>query len=114
MKTRIFSLLLIAVLCSVSTSCTKDFDEINTPIDLFTTASDGSLFLGIENSLIRSGDELFYINNEVLYKQTQMGALTKEAWGNYNIGTESVWSNYYTILPNVRELERRFDAATQE
>ncbi len=112
MKTRIFSLLLIAVLCSVSTSCTKDFDEINTPIDLFTTASDGSLFLGIENSLIRSGDELFYINNEVLYKQTQMGALTKEAWGNYNIGTESVWSNYYTILPNVRELERRFDAAT--
>ena len=112
MKTKIFTFIFILAIGFISNSCTKDFDEINKPIDLFTTASDGSLFLGIESSLIRPSDELFYINNEVLYKQTQLGALTKEAWGNYNIGTESVWRNYYSVMPNIRELERRFEAAT--
>jgi len=111
MKTRIYSLLIFCALLMIQTSCTKDFEEINTPIDLYTTASDGSLLLGIENSLIRPSNELFYVNNEVLYKQTQMGALTKEAWGNYNIGTENIWNNYYTVMPNVRELERRFALA---
>ncbi|OFY05644.1 MAG: hypothetical protein A2W94_00580 [Bacteroidetes bacterium GWE2_42_42] len=111
MKTKIYYILFLFIMVAMNTSCTKDFEEINTPIDLYTTASDGSLFLGIQHSLIRPSNELFYVNNEVLYKQTQMGALTKEAWGNYNIGTEDIWSNYYTRMPNVRELERRFDAA---
>jgi len=111
MKTKIYSLLIFCAFLMIQTSCTKDFEEINTPVDLYTTASDGSLLLGVENSLIRPSNELFYVNNEVLYKQTQMGALTKEAWGNYNIGTENIWSNYYTVMPNVRELERRFALA---
>jgi len=51
-----------------------------------------------------------YVNNEILYRQSQQAALTKEAWGNFTIGTEDMWSNYYTILPNVRELEDRFAA----
>lgn len=91
-------------------SCTKDFEEINTNPHGFTTASDGSLFNSIIQSLILSGNEQFYINNEILYKQTQLAALTREAWGNFTIGTESMWSNYYTKLPNFRELEKRFAA----
>ena len=90
-------------------SCTKDFEEINTDPHGFTTASDGSLFNSIIESLILSGNEQFYINNEILYKQTQQAALTKEAWGNFSIGTESMWSNYYRKMPNFRELEKRFD-----
>jgi hypothetical protein len=89
------------------TSCTKDFDDINTNPHGFTTASDGSLFNTVIQSLIPTGDEQFYINNEILYKQTQLAALTKEAWGNYTIGTESIWTNYYGTLPEIRELERR-------
>lgn len=113
MKKYIFKIFLVVVLSSVlSTSCRKGFDEINTPLELYTTASDGSLFLGIQSTLIRPSNELFYLNNEVLYKQTQLGALTKEAWGNYSIGTEDVWRNYYTVLPNFRELERRFEEKT--
>jgi len=92
-------------------SCTKDFEDINTDTHKFTTASDGSLFNGIIESLVLSGNERFYINNEILYKQTQLAALTREAWGNYTIGTESMWSNYYGILPNFRELEKRFNKA---
>lgn len=91
------------------TSCTKDFDEINTDPHGFVTASEGSLFNSIIQSLILSGNEQFYINNEILYKQTQQAALTKEAWGNFTLGTESMWSNYYRTLPNFRELEKRFD-----
>ncbi len=89
-------------------SCTKDFDEINTNPYGFTTASDGSLFNSTIQSLILSGNEQFYINNEILYKQTQLAALTKDAWGNFTLGTESMWSNYYSTLPAIRELEKRF------
>ncbi|MDP2724014.1 MAG: SusD/RagB family nutrient-binding outer membrane lipoprotein [Bacteroidales bacterium] len=89
-------------------SCTKDFKEINTDPYVFTTASDGSLFNGVIESLVPSGNEQMYINNEILYKQTQLAALTKEAWGNFTIGTESMWSNYYHTLPAIRELEKRF------
>lgn len=101
-------LVLLTVLIS---SCTKDFEEINTHPHSFNSASDGILFNKIIQSLIPSGNEHMYINNEILYKQSQQAALTKEAWGNFTIGTEAMWSNYYTILPNVRELEKRFDAA---
>jgi len=37
-----------------------------------------------------------------------MAALGKEAWGNFTLGTESMWKNYYLTLPNFRELEKRF------
>ncbi len=88
-------------------SCRKDFEEIDTNPNGFTTASDGSLFNGIIQSLVLTGNEQFYINNEILYAQTQQAALTKAAWGNFTIGTEEMWKNYYKTLPSIRELERR-------
>lgn len=96
------------ILILLFASCTKDFEEINTDPYGFTTASDGSLFNSTINSLILSGNEQFYINNEILYKQTQLAALTRDAWGNFTIGTESMWSNYYHTLSAIRELEKRF------
>ncbi len=89
-------------------SCRKDFEEINTDPSSFTTASDGSLFNELISSLQLGWNEQFYINNEILYKQTQQAALTKEGWGNFTLGTEEIWSNYYGALPEVRELEKRF------
>ena len=91
-------------------ACTKDFEEINTNPHGFTTATDGSLFNNVIHSLIPTGNEMFYIDNEILYKQTQLAALTKAAWGNFTIGTEEIWTNYYTTLPEIRELERRFES----
>jgi hypothetical protein len=100
--------LLIVVMIAI-TSCTKNFEEIDTNSQGFTTASDGSLFNNIISTLQLGWNEQFYINNEILYKQTQLAALTKEAWGNYSIGTEEIWNNFYTVLPEVRELEKRFE-----
>ena len=89
-------------------SCTKDFDDLNTNPQGFTTATDGSLFNNVIQSLVPTGNEMFYVQNEILYKQSQLAALTKSAWGNYTLGTEDIWSNYYSTMPEIRELERRF------
>ena len=89
-------------------SCRKNFEEINTDPSSFTTASDGSLFNGVISSLQPGWNEQFYIHNEIFYKQTQLAALTKEGWGNFTLGTEEIWSNYYGALPEIRELEKRF------
>lgn len=113
MKPIIFLSTIFIVLLLLFTSCKKNFDEINTNPQGFTTASTGSLFNGIMASLVLTGNEQFYVNNEILYPQTQSAALTKSAWGNYSLGTADMWSNYYEILPNFRELETRFDEMIQ-
>jgi hypothetical protein len=99
----------LLLLLLVAASCRKDFETIDTNPQGFTNVSDGSLFNGIIQSMLPSGNEQFYINNEILYRQTQQAALTKSAWGNYTIGTEDIWQNYYRTLPSVRELQKRFD-----
>ncbi len=101
-------LFLILISVFFMASCEKDFEEINTNPSIFTTASDGSLMNDVISSLQLGWNEQFYINNEILYKQTQMAALFKEAWGNSTIGTEEIWANYYSKLPNIRELQKRF------
>ena len=72
-STIVFLFLLLSLV-----SCKKDFEEINTDPSSFTTASDGSLFNEVISSLQLGWNEQFYINNEILYKQTQQAALTKE------------------------------------
>ncbi|MBW6491991.1 MAG: SusD/RagB family nutrient-binding outer membrane lipoprotein [Lentimicrobium sp.] len=101
-------ILLLFSFAIIFSSCRKDFEEIDTNPQGFTTASDGSLFNGIIQSLMLTWNEQFYINNEILYAQTQQAALTSAAWGNYTLGTEDVWQNYYKNLSSVRELEKRF------
>jgi len=93
-------------------ACTKDFEEINTKSTGITEASDGALFNKVIQSFITSGNEYMYLNNEVIYPQTQLFALTSAAWGNFTLATESMWSRYYRTLPNLRELKFRFDDAT--
>lgn len=89
--------------------CTKDFEEINSNSLGITSSTDGALFNAIFQSLIPSGNEQFYLWNEIFYPETQLAALTTQGWGNYSIGTEAAWSDYYKILPNFRELQRRID-----
>ena len=101
---------LLFILVVSFASCRKDFKEINADPGSFTTATDGSLFNEVISTLPLGWNEQFYINNEILYKQTQQAALTKEGWGNFTLGTEDIWSNYYGALPEIRELERRISA----
>ncbi|MBK7429404.1 MAG: SusD/RagB family nutrient-binding outer membrane lipoprotein [Bacteroidetes bacterium] len=92
----------------VLSSCEKDFEEINKNPNGFTSASDGSLFNAVISSMKSGWNEQLYVNNSVLYKETQQASLSQVRWNNYTLGTEEIWSNYYTTLPNLRELEYRW------
>jgi len=109
MKSKLYTGLLLGLGLLLIFSCKKDLEELNKDPHGFTTASSGSLFNGLIESLKLPWDEQFYINNEILYKQTQLAALTNTAWANFTIGTEAMWGNYYLTIPNIRELEKRFD-----
>ncbi len=79
-------------------SCTKDFEELNKNPYYSTVTSVGPLFNNVVSSLRLTWNEQFYIHNEVLYKETSLAALSREAWGNLSLGTEKVWLQYYTSL----------------
>ena len=108
MKKILINVLLICGL-AVLVSCEKDFDEINKNPYATTITNVGPLFNNVVNSLRLGWDEQFYVHNEVLYKQTQLAALTSEAWSNLSIGTEDIWSNYYIALAHIRDIEKRLD-----
>lgn len=101
----------IFTICSLIflASCEKDFDDLNKNPYATTITSVGPLFNNVVSSLRLGWDEQFYVHNEVLYKQTQLAALTSEAWSNLSIGTENIWSEYYTALAHIRDIEKRLD-----
>lgn len=105
----ISTILIVGLLFS---SCKKDFDDINHKQDTYVITSDGTLLNGILNSLRIGENENLYINNNILYPQTQLAALTRPTNSSYTPGTEEIWSNYYSVLPNFRELENRINGMT--
>ena len=74
-----------------------------------TTTDIGPLFNGVVSSLAANSNEQFYLWNEIFYPETELGALTSEAWGNVNIGVDAVWNNYYMALANIHEIDKRLD-----
>ena len=111
MKRNIF--IICAVLLALA-SCTKNFEEMNQDPFSPTGTTVEALFNGVVSSMQQRMNEQFYLQNEIWYPETELGALTSEAWGNSQIGTSNVWSDYYLMLSNIRELERRFDAYDEE
>ena len=107
----------ILILCAATlafASCTKNFEEMNQDPFSPTGTTIEALFNGVVSSLQQSMNEQFYLQNEIWYPETELGALTSESWGNYQIGTSSVWTDYYLMLANIRELEKRFDVYDEE
>ena len=103
------SALLLAMTTALSlTSCTKSFEEMNQNPFMPTGTTNEALFNGVVKAMQQNMNEQFYLQNEIWYPETELGALISDAWGNSQIGTASVWSDYYFMLTNIRELERRF------
>ena len=90
-------------------SCTKGFEEMNKNPMSPTGTDIGPLFNGVVSSLTWNSNEQFYLWNEVFYPETELGALTSEAWGNINIGVDAVWNNYYLTLANIHDIDKRLD-----
>lgn len=108
------NILLIISAALILASCTKKFEEMNQDPFSPTGTTVEALFNGVISSLQQSGNEMFYLQNEIFYPETELGALTSDAWGNSQIGTASVWSNYYSALSNIREIENRLDSYCAE
>ncbi|MBQ8222767.1 MAG: SusD/RagB family nutrient-binding outer membrane lipoprotein [Bacteroidales bacterium] len=99
-----------AIACSVFFgSCTKGFEEMNKNPMSPTGTDIGPLFNGVVSSLCWTWDEQFYLNNEIFYPESELGALTTEGWGNTSIGVDAVWNNYYLALANIHDIDRRLD-----
>ncbi|MBQ8760080.1 MAG: SusD/RagB family nutrient-binding outer membrane lipoprotein [Bacteroidales bacterium] len=99
-----------AVACSLFFgSCTKGFEEMNKNPMSPTGTDIGPLFNGVVSSLCWTWDEQFYLNNEIFYPETELGALTTEGWGNTSIGVDAVWNNYYLALANIHDIDKRLD-----
>ncbi|MBE6343395.1 MAG: SusD/RagB family nutrient-binding outer membrane lipoprotein [Lentimicrobiaceae bacterium] len=90
-------------------SCTKGFEEMNKNPMSPTGTDIGPLFNGVVSSLTWTWDEQFYLNNEIFYPESELGALISESWGNYSIGVDAVWNNYYLALANIHDIDRRLD-----
>ena len=111
MKKNIKNILLAstAVIALAFGSCTKGFEEMNKNPMSPTGTDIGPLFNGVISSLTWNGNEQFYLWNELFYPESELGALTSEAWGNTNIGVDAVWNNYYLALANIHDIDRRLD-----
>ena len=90
-------------------SCTKGFEEMNKNPMSPTGTDIGPLFNGVVQSLCLNSNEQFYLWNEIFYPETELGALTSEAWGNMSIGIDAVWNNYYLALANIHDIDKRLD-----
>ena len=90
-------------------SCTRKFEEMNKNPMVPTGTDIGPLFNGVVSSLCLTWDEQFYLNNEIFYPETELGALISESWGNYSIGIDAVWNNYYLALANIHDIDERLD-----
>lgn len=101
----------IIIVCAVLAlaSCTKNFEEMNQDPFSPTGTTVEALFNGVISSLQQPGNEIFYLQNEIFYPESELAALTSDAWGNAQIGTAAVWSDYYASLANMREIESRLD-----
>ena len=108
------NIIIISTIALLATACTKGFEEMNKDPFSPPGTTIEALFNGVVSSLQQSMNEQFYLQNEIWYPETELGALTSESWGNYQIGTSNVWSDYYLMLSNIRELERRFDDYGEE
>jgi hypothetical protein len=114
MKKNIILSTICAMILLSSVSCTSDFENINADWKNPTTASAGQLFNGMISLMRQTADEQLYLNNEIFYPESELGALTSDEWNKSFYGTESIWSNYYCFLSNVRDLEYYFDAECKE
>ena len=98
-----------AIIALALGSCTKGFEEMNKNQMSPTGTDIGPLFNGVISSLTWNSNEQFYLWNEVFYAETELGALTSEAWGNMSIGVDAVWNNYYLALANIHDIDKRLD-----
>ena len=105
-KAQHFVFILVSVL--LLGSCTKNFENINTPPEGATDASTPAVYNAIVSSLPMSSGQ-YSVMNAWMYSITQQAITTGGSYPYENANTE-VWTNYYSALANYRLLQSRISA----
>ncbi len=107
-KAQHFVLLLLAVF--LMGSCTKNFENINTPPEGATDAGTPAVYNAIVSSLPMSSGQ-YSVMNAWMYPITQQAIITGGSYPYENANGE-VWTNYYSALASYRLLQSRISATT--
>ena len=99
----------LLVLCILN-SCTKKFEEINTPWNGSPAASPQQLYVGfVSNLLLTYGDQ--GTMNAYWYPLSQQGIVYTKPDYSYDGGPSSEWTNFYHNLSNYKAMMRVIAAA---
>ncbi|GGC16047.1 hypothetical protein GCM10011386_04800 [Parapedobacter defluvii] len=96
------------LISAVNTSCTKDFEEINTPWKEDQAANINNLFNGVVASLELTWNEQS-VANSWIYPITQLGTVIGSSGYRMEAASNDIWKNYYRTLINIRNIERQIN-----
>lgn len=99
-------LIYLTLISTALFSCTKNFEEINTPPKDPVTASTDELFNGIISSMPVTGSE-YAVMNSWVYPITQQGVVAGSNSYNFDHARGALWTNYYQALANYRLIQSR-------
>ncbi|MGN7786108.1 SusD/RagB family nutrient-binding outer membrane lipoprotein [Niabella sp. 22666] len=103
-------LIYLTLISTAFFSCTKNFEEINTPPKDPVTASTDELFNGIISSLPLAGGE-YAVMNSWIYPMTQQGVVAGSNSYNFDHARGALWTTYYQALANYRLIQSRIEAS---
>jgi hypothetical protein len=97
-KLTFYTLCLVTIL---SSSCTKNFQDINTTPGLPSDITIGPLVNGVESTLPLRGQEQVSVHNDWYYPVTQLAATSGSSGYVLANGASDIWNDYYSALQNL-------------
>lgn len=103
-------LLLGCIISAISSSCTKDFEEINKPWKEDQAANINNMFNGVVASLELTWNEQS-VANSWIYPITQLATVVGSSGYRMEAASNDLWNNYYRTLISIRKIEKDIDAS---
>lgn len=95
-------------------SCTKDFQDLNTTHDKPTSATIPPLMNSIISTLFLKWTEQASVHNDYYYTVTQLGATTSVSGYVLGNGVNDIWNDYYSTLQNINLAQDKINAVTDK
>jgi hypothetical protein len=95
-------------------SCTNDFQQLNTTPNEPTSTTIPPLVNGVLSTLFLGADEQASILNDWYYSATQLAGETSLSGYLMADGVNEIWNGYYTALQNINLVQDKINAATDK
>src|SRR5690242_2825405 len=97
-------LILVVAACFLS-SCTKDFQQVNTTPGKPSVTTIGPLVNGVISTLFLKGQEQVAVHNDWYYPTTQLAATSANSGYVLANGATDLWNDYYSTLQNLNLIQ---------